>query len=178
MIRAWLRRWLGPSRRELRELAETWERRCAVAQGQTREAHVALREARVRGGEQKHRAEVAEARLRSAQQRLELAAEPVQRPGCGKVRLHRRAEADEWREQIEQRTGKADGLAVYSCKVCPRSPVTMKRYFHVGHPHGAEEAKQASKAEHFRAQAVAEREGLTIGQRVDPRVMAKLRGMG
>jgi len=171
-----MRRWLGSSRAELRAEAEVWRRRCERKDVELREAHARAKEHRRMAGE--HRARVNELveQLANAKQKLALAGEPA--GGCGKVRLHRRADAEEWAELIVQRTnGPSNAMTAYQCRSCPRSPVTLSRYWHVGHP-GTPEAqavRRETKDRRKQAEAAANRNGLMIGQQIDPSVMAKLR---
>jgi hypothetical protein len=98
--------------------------------------------------------------------------------GCGKVRLHWRPEADRWADEIARGTGQPrEVLEVYQCKACPRSPVTIQRYWHVGHPldEDGRAAKAAAKRVRADVRSGAVADGRTVGQMVSPAVMAKLR---
>ncbi len=173
-VRHWLR--MGPTRAELVAEAELWRARCERKDGEKYEAH-----ARAKAAEKDLRQ--AEARIREMQSRLNAVVnaglnEPGRVEGCAKVRFHWQPEAAEWVAIIVQRTGGvADALNTYQCNVCPRSPVTVQRYWHVGHL-GTKEA-QAAKAAGVRRrnaqEAAARRDGKLLEQRVDPAVLAQLR---
>jgi hypothetical protein len=176
-------RWFGPSRAELRAEAAMWRRRRDVAQAQRDDAHVQIRQFRTARGvlrtelsEARRRVEHLETELRKVRIQLQLAAEPEQ-TGCTKVRLHFKAEAEAWRDRIAQTTrSSVDDLRVYVCKTCPRSPVTSGHYWHVGH--ADPEVKAASLRQWRADRRKAAAEGRTVGQLVDPAVMARLRTMG
>ena len=150
-----------------------WQRRCEAAQAQAREAY--------------SRAKVAEKAAREANQLAESVreevlcrlAEPPQADGCEKIRFHHRAEADEFAEALSSDTKQGrDAYRVYQCNVCPRSPVTMHRYWHVGHPNRAAAIKAAGIQKRRRESASAYQEGRQLQQRVDPTVLARLRRIG
>lgn len=166
------------SRAELRAEAEKWERRCRGAEAEAMRAHAMRKAARLEMSDRLHelgnRACNAEQQLAALRAKLRTDGEPGRR-GCEKVRLHGYDEAERWRIQVERETG-ASLLRVYRCKVCPRSPVTMQRYFHVGHAGNAEAqaAKQAEKQARVEAAVVAGKAGTTLAQRIDPRSLAAL----
>jgi hypothetical protein len=176
-----MRRWFGPRRAELRAEVELWRQRCERKDRAERDAHRRIAELRREVGPLRAEVHNLSERLRVTRQKLALAVEPEQRDGCRKVRLHYRDEALLWAAQIEQKTGGQVGdLHVYRCKICPRSPVTMQRYWHAGHPETEEgqAAKQASMDRTRAERASATRAGLTVAQRVDPRVMERLKRIG
>ena len=176
-----MRRWFGPRRAELRAEVELWRQRCERKNAEVHEAHRLIKKLRGEIGTMRGQVHDLGAQLRVARQKLALDVEPERRDECRKVRLHYRDEALLWAAQIEQKTGGQVGdLHVYRCKICPRSPVTMQRYWHAGHPETEEgqAAKQASM-DRTRAERVsATRAGLTVAQRVDPRVMERLKRIG
>jgi hypothetical protein len=169
-IRRWLR--MGPTRAELVAEADLWQMRCERSNVDRDETRV-----RAKAAEEKLRA--AERRINELREAARLR-EPDRVDGCSKVRFHRRAEADDWAAAIARRTGEGvEAYHTYACKVCPRSPVTMRRYWHAGHL-GTEEAKAAEAAGQNRRavqQLDASRAGRLLGQRVDPTVIAKLRDL-
>jgi hypothetical protein len=176
-VRGWLR--LGPTRAELIAEAELWKARAGYSDAHTREAHVRAKAAEKRARRAEIRAGGAEERIRV------LLDESLNEPGkveaCSKVRFHHKPEADAWADRIAKISGEArEVFDVYGCKFCPRSPVTHRRYLHVGH--GWSKQAQASRetAQHDRAmqRSTAQREGKLIEQRIDPRVMARLRDLG
>lgn len=58
--------------------------------------------------------------------------EPRRVEGCEKVRLHTEAEATAFARRVERDTGAPEGaLGIYSCKDCPRNPVTNSRFLHI-----------------------------------------------
>lgn len=173
----------GPTRKELRAEVETWKARRETEAGEKRAAHTRLAAVRMELGQTRHALSLArgqvqslEGQLRRALVRAELAMEPAQGE-CVKVRLHHKADAELWREKIAATTKSAVGdLAVYECKTCPRSPVTLHRYWHVGHVDPEAKADSMMRWRAGRRQAV--RENRTVGQRIDPAVMEKLRAIG
>lgn len=106
--------------------------------------------------------------------------EPGRVEGCVKVRFHRQAEADEFMAQLAEETGEpVEAYNVYGCKTCPRSPLTHRRYLHVGHParQDAQHSKATGKARRVASRAEARRGGLLVEQRLDPDTAAKLRAL-
>jgi hypothetical protein len=102
--------------------------------------------------------------------------EPPSADGCQKIRFHREGEAVEFAEALAAKTGEpVAAYNAYPCQRCPRSPVTVRRYYHVGHVSGSAAAEAARKAEHLRRTADAHRGGRLVEQRVDPAVLARLR---
>ncbi len=160
-----------------------WRRRRGREAEEKRAAHGRVGAVRVELGQVRHalsiergRVEHLENELRKARARLALAAEPA-RTECAKVRLHFKAEAERWREQIAADTDSpVEDLSVYDCRVCPRSPVTMRRYWHVGHDDP--EAKAETMARKDDARRAAASEGRLIAQRLGSDVAAKLREIG
>lgn len=173
-----VRDWFGPNRAELRAEVETWKRRCVMSNNDRDVAQRRARECQRKEGLLRGEINNLEARLRSAEQRLRLTAEPERRAGCTKVRLHHRGDAEAWAERIIADTGGTPGeLKVYPCRTCPRSPVTGQRYWHAGHALDGQGRVAKEHAAQRRAEQIisAKRGGLTIGQRVDPSVVARLR---
>lgn len=176
-------RWWA-SRAELRGEAERWRERCEKSNAEKQRVHGRLKAQRKELNslvhEQRCRADRAEARLARAMARLAtMATEPARAEGCSKVRLHHRSEADSWAEQIANGTGsRVEDLEVYQCRSCPRSPVTMGRYWHVGHSLSGVAARVESKERYAAAQGRARAAGTQIAQRVDPQVLARLKEMG
>jgi hypothetical protein len=169
-VRRWLR--LGPSRAELVAEAELWKARNERKEAERNAAHV--------------RAKAAERQLRAAEAAIErLRAivdagfdEPGRETGCTKARFHRQSEAEDWAVQIaEARDEAGDAYEAYPCKVCPRSPVTMQRYWHAGHRVRGQSAiaKATSLRRRKEQETAARRAGQLVGQLVDPTVLAKLR---
>ena len=168
-----LRDWfgLGPSRAELVADAERWHQRCLRSNAARDEAYARIKTLR---------GQVHDADLRVHAIRAILAdrlSEPTRITGCDKVRFHREDEAVDWLADIARNVGQPEHVFhVYDCKTCPRSPVTMARYFHVGHTGSArgQAAKAAGKARDAKRRAEAEKAGRLLRQRVDPRVLARL----
>lgn len=174
----WIKRWIGPGRRELRAEAELWRVRCERSNSDRDRATRVAKQMRREAGQERHRGDVLEAKLRSAMQQLALAAEPERTPGCAKVRFHQRSEAEQWMRQVLEDTGGQDGeMKTYPCRACPRSPVTMARYWHVGHPAKGREARDAAKERARAATRAARTAGRTIAQQISPEVLAVLRTM-
>ena len=166
MIFKWarIRRRLGlsPTRAELAAEVELWRRRNRGAEAERDAAYV-----RAKNSERELRAFVHEGLN-----------EPGRVDGCTKVRFHREPEARDWADAIARRTGeKPEDYHTYQCKKCPRSPVTMARYWHAGHPltPGAVASKEAYVQRRRAEQKSAAGNGRLLGQRVDPRVLAQLR---
>lgn len=65
----------------------------------------------------------------------------------------------------------------YSCKDCPRSPVTMRRYWHAGHSELGQSmiAKAAFIERRRETERAARRDGNLLAQRLEPAVLAGLR---
>ncbi len=167
-VRRWLR--LGPTRAELAEEVQLWKTRCGSADAGQRVAHV-----RAKAAEKDLRAAGAriEALVRLLDDRLD---EPRREDGCSKVRFHRRPEADDWAAAIGDVSGEgAEAFNSYRCKVCPRSPVTMQRYWHAGHRFGSQAAKAAREERRAAETSRAHQNGRMIVQRVDPVVLDRLR---
>lgn len=162
-MRRWLRR--PPSRAELRGEADLWMERCR----RSNEERDAARE----------RAEQADQLVARLQQQINAGLnEPDRVEGCDKIRFHRWQEAEDWRVELAYHTDQnPDALHAYDCKVCPRSPITMRRYFHVGHParRVSQREKRAAQGRRAGERIEARREGRLINQQVDPLVLAKLK---
>ncbi len=166
LIRVWLR--LGPSKAELLAEVGLWQRRQHAAELARDQAH--------------DRARHAERLLRSLRHEMRDGLnEPARADGCSKIRFHRKQEAEDWMAAVAAASGEdVEHFNVYDCKTCPRSPVTHARYFHVGHT-GTEESeasKAAAKVRRRQEAGAARRQGRTVAQRVDPRVLAQLRKIG
>jgi hypothetical protein len=164
-IRSWLG--LGPTRAELIAEALAWKTRCKSS-NEARDAAYA-------------RAKAAERLAKTAGRMVRDGLnEPDRVQGCAKVRFHQQIEAESWAAAIAADTGESvRNYNTYACKTCPRSPVSLSRYWHVGHV-GSMEAqidKDASKDRRIARHIAARRDGATIEQRIDPRIMAKLRGI-
>lgn len=162
---------MGPTRAELVEEVELWKGRCDRNSAERNQVHVEVKAL-------KKRLREVEGALRSFM--VAGLNEPDRVEGCSKVRFHREAEAHDWAESIARGNGEAvDVYRVYPCKLCPRSPVTIKSYFHVGHAgsRAGQTAKKNGKARRTEQIAAAGRNGNLIRQRVDPEVLAKLRKM-
>jgi hypothetical protein len=148
----------------MREEVATWRRRKDAAEREKAAAHVRAKEAEA----------LAHRTRNELHDRLN---QPDRVDGCTKVQFHQQDEAREWLLKIATEAGEDPGqYRTYDCKICPRSPVTMRRYWHVGH-RGSEQA-QASKAATRRQReadrAAARRQGNLLRQRVDPATVAKL----
>ena len=171
-IRRWLR--LGPTRADLVAEAQLWKTRSRRSDAEGRAAHV--------------RAKTAEKSLRAAEAGIEALLalldagleEPRREDGCSKVRFHRQQEADDWAVAIAEASGEGvEAFNSYQCKVCPRSPVTIQRYWHAGHANGdSQTAKAARQKRRAERAALARRDGNLISQRVDPAVLDRLRRLG
>ncbi len=177
---------LGPTRAQLIAEAQAWRDRCKASNDDRDLQHARFREKKRAAHEQRVRADQAEKQLRQAEQELEQLrhivrtnVEPNRVEGCNKVRFHQESEAAGWAETVGNQTGEgASAYRTYQCKLCPRSPVTNQRYWHITHA-DTEQAKQAKAAGLRRrreGQAAAHRAGRTLGQRVDPTVLDALRG--
>jgi hypothetical protein len=159
--------------------ARVWRERCDRASADARAAYV-----RTKAAEKLTRVEQVRCReLETKISNIMAAAlnEPGRVEGCDKIRFHRRIEASDWAKNLAGRTGEpVEVYKTYPCNTCPRSPVTMSRYWHVGHRGSAD--AQASKAEaqqqRSQARASARRSGRLVEQRVDPEVLARLREIG
>lgn len=57
--------------------------------------------------------------------------------GCTKVRLYTRRDAEAY-ARIVERESAAGALKAYKCEVCPRYPLTLSRYWHIGHVESGE----------------------------------------
>jgi hypothetical protein len=163
--RRWLR--LGPSRAELRTEADRWRQRCEWADEGKRRAYA--------------RAKEAEKLVRQIRHQLhDQLNEPERVDGCSKVRFHREDEADGWAAAIAQATGEDPAAYMtYDCKRCPRSPVTMRKYWHVGHDDSGEAQREKAAGRARRADQViaARKAGRTVAQQVDPQTAARLRDL-
>jgi len=190
--RRWLR--LGPTRAELRDETTLWKARAAHAEQEEKEAH-ALR--KQRGRDAQERIEQADRRRREAEQHAKQQVEqayalvyqirrevhgqlnePDRVDGCSKVRFHREPEAAEWGRHIASRCGEnPDVYYAYECRTCPRSPLTMGKYWHAAHDGtAAAEAERAASMQRREDQRrAASRAGRLLKQRVDPRILAQLR---
>lgn len=173
-----VRRWLGlgPSRSELVAEARLWRERCERKNAQIMAAHARAKDAERQVREL--RAEVAGAQERISSVLALRLTEPDRVDGCAKIRFIRQEEAADFRETLSSASGEPIGaLDVYRCKICPLSPVTMLRHWHVGHGRSreAQEAKAAGRAQRGSERAGARAAGLLIEQRVDATVAAKLR---
>lgn len=63
---------------------------------------------------------------------LNAALEPPKGSDCTKIRFHRKEEAESFARDMEQATGGVEGsVLLYRCRVCPRSPWTIQKFFHV-----------------------------------------------
>lgn len=175
MTAAW-RRWLrlGPSRAELMAEVQQWKSRTERSEKATLAACL--------------RAKNAEERLREAEQQVldlqgllhDRFTEPTRADGCDKIRFHNKTEADDFGAAVAQRSGEDPSVYyTYGCKICPRSPVTMLRYWHVGHParKKAQQSKEAAKQRRADQQRQARRAGNQIVQRLDPEVAERLRAL-
>jgi hypothetical protein len=180
-IRRWLR--LGPTRAELIAEAELWKARNGRKEQLLKEAFARAKTAekglRAAGVEQ-GRVEELTARVAALTALVDAGlGEPERREDCSKVRFHRQEEAEDWAATIGEATGEgAEALNAYQCKVCPRSPVTMRRYWHAGHADGGSSAAKAARhrSRQIRA-AEARRDGNLLAQRVDPSVLDRIRKM-
>lgn len=98
---------------------------------------------------------------------------------CEKVRLRGRDEAAAFAAAVERDTGAPPGaLRTYACTVCPRQPVGIGRFWHVGNADPARRSTRGGnvvRGERERVQRQAAREGSLLRQRVDPSVLAHLR---
>lgn len=186
-VRGWLR--LGPSRADLIDEARMWRHRCERSNLARDEAYgrakAAKKEMRAVQLELDAARRAAQLELDAARRQIddlrELVADGLNQPdkadGCHKVRFHWRSGAQEWAASISRRTG--EPLEVYDtfpCKVCPRSPVTMRRYWHVGHfsDEAAQASKRAVEDRKGSAKLDARRAGKLVEQRLDPAVRARL----
>lgn len=185
MIRQWWRKVAGPTRADLRAEVDAWRGRADRQSEQVRQAH---RERKAQRAElnaqlttERDRVRQLKARLRRAEQALALTAAEPERGECTKVRFHHRGGAETWALQILADTeGVPGSMKAYQCREgCPRSPVTMQRYWHVGHQDTPEAqlAKEAARARREQRYVAARRDGRTLGQQIDPRVMARMRQM-
>jgi hypothetical protein len=165
-VRGWLG--LGPSRAELRAEIALWRERREREAEEKRAAYARAKDAERVNSELRHRiTNLIQAKLN----------EPDRAEGCGKVRFHREDEARDFAQDLATRTGQPlEVFNIYGCRICPKSPATIRRYLHVGH-RGSEYAqtvKVESKRSAGARQAAARRDGVTVAQRVDPRVVAEL----
>ncbi len=175
-----MRGWLGwgPTRAELVAEVELWKRRRDRVEQERNAAH-----ARAKAAEKELRqAAVRERDLESRISELLVAAlnEPGRVEGCEKVRFHQQDEAGGWRDRLSKLSREpVEVFTVYGCKTCPRSPVTMRPYWHVGHlgSEAAQKSKAAAAQRRAEERNKARRAGLLLGQRVDPGVLAKLHQM-
>ena len=101
----WLRRWLGESE-DMREA------RAQLADAATREASLG---------------DSVTALRRNLRDMLEPAG-----GDCRKVRLRSQAEAEEFADRVARDTG-GGPFSWYKCKVCPRQPGSLDRFFHITH---------------------------------------------
>lgn len=175
-----LRRWLGmgPSARELEIELAVWRGRCDRA-----DQVVLVAEQRVAAAE--YLAEQAEADAQAAEALVEKIKgelfdrvnEPDRVEGCEKIRFHHQEPAHDFmlwlcREAQED----PQFWLTYQCKVCPRSPVTLQRYWHVAHDDSvdAQHEKALGMRRRGRQRAEARRAGRLVEQRIDPAAVAKL----
>lgn len=191
---------LGPSRAELRAESAMWQARSARAEAELRNAHArakaaekalrlkthddAMWQARYeRAKAQRDRVEAelgkAHARLRRIRNDLHgQLVEPARVDGCAKIRFHEDTDAARFAAKLAATTGEElEAYVAYQCRICPRSPVTVSRFWHVGHrePGAAGLAKEARLLQISQRRAAAGREGRLLSQRVDPAVLARLR---
>jgi hypothetical protein len=155
----WFRR--RPTRADLVAEIELWKSRCQRNEQRLHEAYA--------------RAKTAEKLLRQFRREVyDRLDEPARVDGCIKVRFHRRPEAADWAVAVANGCNEdpAD-YNTYQCKICPRSPVTTARYWHVGHD--SKQAKAAATAARRAQEAAARRGGRQLDQRIDPTVLARLR---
>lgn len=169
--RSLFRRWLGPSETETKLRATIADLTARIAQ--IEEWGSRDRTERDRAYQ---RAKLAEKSLRRIQREVldSLAlVEPPMVEGCVKVRMHTEAEAIAFAERLAADLGiDSSVLNAYRCKVCPRHPGTMDRFWHVGHRDPQVKPGHVSGEIHRRR---AWREGRTIGQLVTPETAARLR---
>jgi hypothetical protein len=176
---------MGPTRAELRAEMELWKARCDRHSMQTREAY-----ARAKASEKEERrlrqelarahreAKHAEAyAIRVIDQLHDRLNEPPRKEGCLKIRFHREPEAQAYAAHIASTTGEpAEAYEAYRCKSCPRSPVTMQPYYHIGHRMTEEgrRAREAGRSRQGKRRALALRDGRTVEQLVAPETLRKM----
>jgi hypothetical protein len=176
-VRRWLR--LGPSRAELIAQVRAGVERCETEMQKSNAAF-----ARIRALGKMLDVETARADRLSGQVSELLVVklnEPDRAEGCDKIRFHGEGEARDFAARIAAANFEPDSVVVaYQCRrKCPRSPVTMRPYWHIGHL-GSEEAqrvKRASQNARAERRKQAEDAGLLLGQRIGPEALMKLSAM-
>lgn len=177
---SWLRRrlGLGPSARELEIELAVWRGRCDRA-----DHAVLVAEQRVAAAE--YLAERAEADAQAVEELVEKIRgelfdrvnEPGRAQGCEKIRFHHQEPARDFMLFLARETQEDPRCwLTYQCKVCPRSPVTVQRYWHVAHDDSvdAQHEKALGMQRRGRQRAEARRAGRLVEQRLDPAAVAKL----
>lgn len=98
--------------------------------------------------------------------------EPGPVDGCTKVRLRDRDEAWEFARRVAEDTGqRLELFNVYPCDICPRQPVGTSRFLHIT----SKETDQERLEARARSGGERKRNGTTLGDRLDPAVLAKLK---
>lgn len=200
--RSRFRKWLGlgPGKAELLDALEFWRARAEQNERERNESQALAKQRRRELGQVRQTAEQQAAALRQqlrdelvqawkdgdarvARVRGQLNAllnQPADSGKCVKVRFHQRPEAEEWLLQVAANGGTSPELyKTYPCDDCPRSPVTIRRFWHVAHlaTKEARDAAAASKARHSQLIKKSFRAGTALEQRVDPAILAKLNAL-
>lgn len=72
------------------------------------------------------------ARMRALEASLEAMLEPSRNDECIKIRHHHQDQAERFARELEEDNGMDEGIVqIYRCSICPRSPWTIEKYFHV-----------------------------------------------
>jgi len=100
--------------------------------------------------------------------------EPGPADGCTKIRLRDEAEAWEFARGLSEDTGRAlKHFRVYGCDICPRQPVGVSRFLHIT----SDQSDGARKIAQARNGRRRKDSGTAIGDRLDPEVLARLKGI-
>jgi len=172
--RAWLQRKLGPSpevQERIAELTEESNRKAGRIIALVTERDHALRDLRTE--QEAHRKTTQSLNLQ-----INRLLEPDPSEECRKIRLRDLQEAKGFLADLAERTGKDPAmLQAYACRVCPRHPLTRSRIWHVGHATTAEAwaVRERSKRDHGQQVRAANEAGTSIGARLSPEVLARLR---
>jgi hypothetical protein len=100
--------------------------------------------------------------------------EPGPVEGCTKVRLRDRDEAWEFARRVAEDTGQRFELFdVYACDICPRQPIGTSRFLHIT----SKESDQERLEARARSGGQRKRNGTALGDRIDPAVLERLKGV-
>lgn len=93
--------------------------------------------------------------------------EPPNVEDCTKIRLRDLDEANAFARKVEQDTGQAIGdLEAYGCNLCPRQPLTGRKFLHVRHRDSKKRGKWKP--------TLPKPKGSRIESRITPAVMTRL----